>query len=103
MWIRLLYGGPGAKFNAVELKKHMQKNNLKCIVLGAEECTLAQHKKPESLDYWLRNHKNTRYEDTMQAVTKVIGQLVNTGMFYETQCTCPTTGKHCNGLALRDA
>ncbi len=100
MWISLPNGGPGAGFDAIELKQYMVKNNLSCIIKGACKCTLNQHNKPRSLDYWLRKHKNTTYKDTMQAVDEVIDQLVYSGLFSRTQCTCPTSNRLYKGLAL---
>ena len=100
MWINLPYGGTGAGFDAVELKDYMLENNLTYIIQGACKCTLNQHKKPKSLDYWLRKHKNTQHVDTMQAVDKVIRHLVKTGLFYEKKCICPTSGQPCNALVL---
>lgn len=102
MWISLPHGGRGAGFDAVELKKHMVNNNMTCIVKGARKCTLAEHRKPKSLDYWLRNDKNIdkKKKNTMQAVKEVIDQLEETGLFRETKCICPETGRLCKGLAL---
>ena len=99
-WISLPYGGPDAGFNAVDLKNHMVENGLDCIIQGHTACTLAEHPKRHSLDYWLRDKHTTR-RDTMQAVRDVIDQLEATGMFYSTQCTCPQSGRRCNALALR--
>ncbi len=100
MWIDLPYGGDRAGFDAVELKKYMVNNNMTCIVKGARKCTLAEHKKPKSLDYWVREHKNTIHRNTMQAVKEVIDKLEETGLFCETKCTCPETDRLCDGLAL---
>ena len=100
MWISLPHGGFGARFDAVELKKYMVNNNMTCIVKGARKCTLAEHRKPKSLDYWLRKHKNTVHRNTMQAVKEVIDQLEKTGLFCKTECICPTTKRSCKGLAL---
>ena len=80
-WIDLPYGGPGARFDAEELKIHIERDGMGYIIQGQQACVLKDHTKPRSLDVWLR--KRCGKPDTKQAVNRVIEQLVRTGMFYE--------------------
>ena len=99
-WISLPSGGPGAGFDAVDLKNYMVERGIDYIIQGHRKCVLADHCKPNSLDYWLRD-RYTERRDTMQAVGSVIEQLVSTGMFYPVRFTCPDSGRRCKGIAVR--
>ena len=99
-WISLPYGELGAGFDAVDLKNYMLENGVDYIIQGHRKCSLAEHSKPNSLDYWLRE-RHTKRQDTMHAVRRVIEQLVATGMFCRGQFTCPDSGRRCQGIALR--
>ena len=99
-WISLPYGEPGAGFDAVDLKNYMLEKRVDHIIQGHRKCSLAEHSKPNSLDYWLRE-RYTKRQDTMHAVRSVVRQLVGTGMFYHGQFTCPDSGCCCQGIALR--
>ena len=98
-WIDLPYGGRGARFDAEELKTHIEREGMGYIIQGQQACVLAAHTKPRSLDVWLR--KQCARPDTKQAVNCVIEQLVSTGMFYPVRFTCPDSGRRCKGIAVR--
>ena len=98
-WISLPHGGPGARFDVVDLHDYMAKRGIDYIVQGHCKCTLADHSKPNSLDYWLRE-RYAKYPDTMQAISSVIDDLVGTGLFDPGKFTCPDSGQRCKGIAL---
>jgi len=59
----------------------------------------ANHSKPDSLDYWLRQFAHD--PDTKQAEASVIKALVATGLFvFAKRLQCPNSGKYCQGLKL---
>ena len=97
-WIDLPYGGPGARFDAEELKIHIERDGMGYIIQGQQACVLKDHTKPRSLDVWLR--KRCGKPDTKQAVNRVIEQLVRTGMFYEDKFRCPDSGHRTKGIAI---
>ena len=97
-WIDLPYGGPGARFDAEELKIHIEQNDMGYIIQGQQACVLKDHTKPRSLDVWLR--RRCGKPDTKQAVNRVIEQLVRTGMFYEDKFRCPDSGRCTKGIAI---
>ena len=97
--IALPHGAPGAGFDATDLKDHMLKKNIRYMIQGQQACTLANHTKPHSLDYWLRTQHAGR-RDTKQAVNSVIEQVVSTGIFYQGHFICPDSGRMCKGIAL---
>ncbi|WP_027591527.1 hypothetical protein [Pseudomonas sp. RL] len=70
------------------------------MVLGAVKASLAEHKKPRSLDYWLRLN-GARIPDQMQAEASLVAQLVESGNFEAVVLKCPETGRNCKGLQLR--
>lgn len=67
------------------------------MVLGPIKAGLTDHKKPDSLDYWIRVNGAHR-KDQMQAETQVVDQLVATGRFDRVKMNCPSTGYRCTGL-----
>jgi hypothetical protein len=91
--IKLPYGGPGAKFDEQELVEHLKAHFRDYIIQGQQNCSLLNHTKPKSLDYWLRiNH--AKEPDTKQAVNEVIDQLVATGLFETAKSLpCPDSVK----------
>lgn len=96
--INLSYGG---SFNEQALVKHIRKSRRNYIIQGQTACTYANHPKPDSLDYWIRQKRFANNRDTKQADNKVIAQLVATGLFQESsKLPCPKTGKLCKGLIL---
>ena len=96
--IGLPRGEAGAGFNAADLKKHLLENGRGYIITGSCFCALSAHRKPNSLDYWLR--KRVRYSDTMQAEVSVVDALVATGMFRCGRFICPDSGRLCAGIEL---
>ena len=98
-WIRLPHGGPGAGFWSGDLVAHIKASGRDYIVEGAQHDVLARHRKPHSLDYWLRTHATTR-SDTNQMVREVARDLVATGLFREVCRPCPDSARHRNCKAL---
>lgn len=69
------------------------------IVQGQQACTLKNHTKPKSLDYWLRQFAEN--PDTKQAENSILDDLVNTGLFViATGLLCPDSGRRVKGLRL---
>jgi hypothetical protein len=98
--INLPYGGLNASFLIQHLIDHLHAENRRYIIIGKSKCTFAEHKKPHSLDYWLR-HNYTNRRDTMQAVDEVVKKLVDSGIFEEKDgLECPDSGRPCKGLAF---
>src|ERR1035441_2560059 len=81
-WIRLPYGGPGAAFHVSALLQHVKESGRTYIIQGQTQCGFRAHRKPKSLDFWLRRDF-AKSPDTKQAVNDVIRQLVFTGFFEE--------------------
>ena len=93
--IKLSYGG---SFNEQALVRHIRQSGRNYIIQGQTACTRANHPKPDSLDYWLRQFA---HPDTKQADNDVIAQLVATGLFQESnKLRCPNSGQRCKGLVL---
>jgi len=94
--IRLSYGG---QFDEHALVEYIRATGRDYIVQGQQACTLADHTKPSSLDYWLRQFAPN--PDTKQADNTVVSQLVRTGLFKATESLlCPDSGKLCKGVRL---
>jgi hypothetical protein len=74
-------------------------SRLEFIIQGQTNCVLSAHRKPQSLDFWLRQNFADN-PDTKQAVNEVINQLVSTGCFEEGQFLCPDSGRLCKGVRL---
>jgi len=73
------------------------------IIIGGVNDVFSEHKKPQSLDYWLRNNYTER-KNTRQAVREVIGRLVASGFFeMRSGLVCPDTGRHCKGLVMTES
>jgi len=84
-------------FSTDELKAHIIKSKRDYIIQGQKQCTLKDHTKPNSLDYWLRENYN---RDQRQALNSVISDLVNTGEFEEGRFQCPDSGRKCKGIRI---
>ena len=94
--INLSYGG---SFNEHALVRHIRRSGRNYIIQGQTACTCANHPKPDSLDYWLRQFAHN--PDTKQGDNDVIDQLVATGLFQESnKLRCPNSGQPCKGLVL---
>ncbi len=96
--IRLPFGQNS--FSTEELKNYIQKSGRDYIIQGQQKCTIANHTKPNSLDYWLRENY-ARNPDTKQAENEVISDLVQTGEFEEGKYMCPDSGRTCKGVQIR--
>lgn len=91
----------GAVFNEYDLIKYIKKSGRNYIIQGQTACSKADHPKPKSLDYWLRQFASN--EDTKQADNSAMEQLVATGLFKESRnLVCPDSGRRCKGLVIAD-
>ena len=91
-FISLPYGGKDAGFDTNDLVSHIRGSGISYIIQGQQNCTIAKHTKPSSLDVWLRkNYANN--PDTKQATNQVIASLVQTGLFREVRFRCPDSGR----------
>jgi hypothetical protein len=98
--INLPYSG-GSQFDEHDLVDYIRAfaPTRDYIIRGAQTVSLANHTKHFSLDYWLR--KRCPRQDTMQAVDRVIDDLVNTGLFVrDDNLLCPESHERCKGLRL---
>jgi hypothetical protein len=86
-------------FSSDELLEYIRKSGRDFIIQGQQQCTLANHTKKTSLDYWLRK-KYAGNPDTRQAVNSVIADLIMTGEFEAGIFTCPETGVRCKGIRI---
>jgi hypothetical protein len=101
--IELPHGGPGARFHVRELIDYMEQSGRPYIVVGEVDCALADHPKPSSLDYWLRENF-AKNKETKQATNGVVARLVATGLFEQLEdLRCPDSGHKCTGLKLKSA
>jgi hypothetical protein len=99
--IRLPYGGKNVLFDEQALISIIVKSGRDYIIQGQQNCSLADHTKPNSLDYWLRvNYASNA--DTKQAVNEVVDQLMKTGLFQLAHdLRCPNSGRLCKGLRIK--
>lgn len=94
--IDLPYGG---QFDEFQLVEHIRATGRRYIIQGQNACSLEDHPKPNSLDYWLRQFASC--PDTKQAENSVIDALVETGLFLLSKnLECPDSGRLCKGLVL---
>jgi phage antirepressor YoqD-like protein len=94
--IDLPYGG---KFDEKALVAYIKASGRKYIIQGQQAVTYANHTKPHSLDYWLRQFAFNH--DTKQAENRVLAALVDTGLFrISDSLECPDSGRQCKGLCL---
>jgi hypothetical protein len=99
--IELPHGGPGARFRVRELIDYMEQSGRDYIIAGEVDCALADHPKPSSLDYYLREHF-AKNKETKQATNAVIARLLATGLFDQFEdLRCPDSGHKCMGLKLK--
>lgn len=91
----------GGSFNLKDLVDYVNLSGRNYIIQGPKNVKLADHKKPNSLDYWLRKNITPIDEDTKRADRALMGELVATGFFEERQgLICPDSGRRCKGLVL---
>ena len=94
--IILPYGG---KFEESDLVEHIKATRQGYIIQGQQAVSKANHSKPQSLDYWLRQFADN--PDTKQGENSVIEALAGTGYFkVENHLFCPDSGRKCKGLRL---
>ena len=94
--IQLSYGG---QFDEHALVEYIRATGRDYIVQGQRACALADHTKPSSLDYWLRQFAPS--PDTKQADNAVVSRLVHTLLFEVADgLPCPDSGELCKGVRL---
>ena len=74
--IPLRYGG---QFDERELVEYIRATPRNYIIQGQQRAAKANHTKPHSLDYWLRQFAHN--PDTKQAEASIIEALVATHLF----------------------
>ena len=95
--IDLTYGGT---FNEQHLLDYINQSGRNYIIQGQENCTLQNHPKPQSLDYWLRQFADK--PDMKQADNEVVAALIATGLFtLSNNLICPTSDQRCKGLVIQ--
>ncbi len=93
----------GARFRVRELVDYIARSGLDYIISGEVDCALADHPKPKSLDYWLRENF-AKNKEAKQATEDVIAQLVATKSFeLKEDLRCPDSGHKSKGLVLKFA
>ena len=95
--IYLPYGN--AEFDSDELVRHIAASTRNYIIQGQDHGDRKNHRKPQSLDCWLRDNC-AENPDTNQAVNRVIEALVATGDFMPGHFICPESGRLCKGIQL---
>jgi len=96
-----LHHQPGAGFPVRDLIDYIERSGRDYIIEGEVVCALADHPRPRSLDYWVRENF-ARNKETRQATRDVIAQLLTTGLFEESaDLRCPDTGEKALGLRLK--
>lgn len=96
--IELSFGG---SFNEVELVEHIRANNKdNYIIQGQQSVSWDSLSKFKTLDAWIRQLDCTD-KNRKQADSKVMNQLIATGLFEETTgLFCPESKRKCKGLVL---
>ncbi len=69
------------------------------IILGGSQCTLTNHAKPYSLDYWLRTN-GAANAGTKQVTRAFVDELVETGRFERVRAVDQNTKRYCGALRL---
>jgi hypothetical protein len=85
------------RFNSDDLRAYIKKTGRNYIIQGQTACRRSKHRKPSSLDCWLRDNY-AKNPDTKQAVNAVIEALLKTGDFEEGKFVCPDSGTKCKGI-----
>ena len=96
--IELSFGG---SFNETDLIEHIKANNKdNYIIQGQQSVAWDSMSKFKTLDAWIRQLDGVN-KNTKQADSKVISQLIATGLFEETNgLFCPESKRKCKGLVL---
>jgi hypothetical protein len=95
--IQLPYGNN--VFKSDELKEYIRRTGRNYIIQGQVACRREIHRKPSSLDCWLRDNYS-QYPDTKQAVNEVISGLIETGEFEAGIFVCPDSNRMCKGIRI---
>ena len=91
----------GGSFDLNKLIDYVNRSGRNYIIQGQKSCMLADHPKPKSLDYWLRENVSPLKKDTKRAENSILLDLVVTGIFEEQRkLVCPDSGRKCKGLVL---
>ncbi|WP_297513819.1 hypothetical protein [Flavobacterium sp.] len=86
-----------------DLIHYFQLNKLNYLIIGSNKVTLTNHRKPNSLDVWLRTHpKIVNHKDTCQSVNKVITQIIKHQSFSQGLRKCPKSKRICKALVFCD-
>lgn len=93
--IKLEFGG---SFSVRNLIDYIDESDRDYIIQGQSACARDRHRKPSSLDYWLRSFATN--PDTKQASNTILGKLENTGLFEIGDFPCPETNQLCKGIRL---
>lgn len=90
----------GTPFDEHELVTHIRASGRDYIIQGQQDCAFANHTKPHSFDYWLRqNFANN--PDTKMGTNSVVAELVATGLFtVVARLRCPDSGIRCKAIRL---
>jgi hypothetical protein len=90
----------GKSFNLAMLLRLLVDEGRPYIIQGQNNCTLDNHPRSKSLDYWVRN-TIAEYPDRKQATNKLVASICETGLFrINKKLWCPDTGKPCKGIEL---
>lgn len=88
-------------FSYTELVDFMRGQQLPFMIIGGDNKSFDEHGKPHSLDYWLRARSSR--PDVRQSTTKLVNDLLATGLFVSRNDVCPASGKVCNSVGLTNA
>ena len=89
----------GGNFSEHSLVAYINASGRDYIVQGQQAASLANHTKPRSLDYWLRQFGSN--PDAKQADNGVLEALATTGLFaIVDDLICPDSGERCKGVRL---
>ena len=90
----------GLSIDINELLQILKDRKMKFIIQGQQHCSLKNHSKKSSLDYYLRL-RSGQYINTCQADDSVINQICETGIFkVNIHLKCPETGRKCKGIEI---
>jgi hypothetical protein len=92
-----------ARFKVEDLINYFRTEQIKYMIIGSKRVTLDNHPNKNSLDVWIRQHKNViGYENTCQSVKEVVKQLIKHDQFSRAIRINPTSGRMCKVLVFCD-
>lgn len=92
----------GGSFNLAALIRHLISEGRPYIIQGQQNCSLANHTKDKSLDYWLRQNV-AAYPDRKQATNELVTNICSSGLFRQrSNLVCPNTQRECDGIELEN-